>query len=89
MNSKVFYERFSREIAILGLPDELTEKTKAVSKLFGVTRYMANGMLFGQLVPPAEKLDKIAEILDVCSDWLRGATDRKKTYSSRETADTN
>ncbi|KTD76619.1 hypothetical protein [Legionella waltersii] len=88
MNSKVFSQRFNRELATLGFPEELAEKTKAVSKVFGVTRHMANSMIFGHALPDSEQLDKIAEILEVCPSWLSGATDRKKAYSSRETADT-
>jgi hypothetical protein len=88
MNSKVFSQRFNRELATLGFPEELAEKTKAVSKVFGVTRHMANSMIFGHALPNDEQLDKIAEILEVCPSWLCGITDRKKAYSSRETADT-
>lgn len=87
MNSKVFSQRFNRELATLGFPEDLTEKTKAVSKVFGVTRHLANAMIFGHVLPDKEQLDKIAEILEVCPQWLSGTTDRKKAYSGRETAD--
>ncbi|GAN28551.1 TPA: hypothetical protein KLD78_001566 [Legionella pneumophila] len=87
MNSKVFSQRFNRELATLGFPEDLTDKTKAVSKVFGVTRHLANAMIFGHVLPDKEQLDKIAEILEVCPQWLSGATDRKKAYSGRETAD--
>lgn len=86
MNSKVFSQRFNRELSLLGLPEELTEKTKAVAKVFGVTRHLANGMLFGNVLPSDDQMDKIAEILEVCPQWLSGATDRKKAYSPRESA---
>ena len=87
MNSKIFSQRFNRELSALGFPEELAEKTKAVSKVFGVSRHLANSMIFGHMLPKAEELDKIAEILEVCPQWLGGATDRKKTYLSREVAD--
>lgn len=87
MNSKVFSQRFNRELSSLGFPEELNEKTKAVSKVFGVTRHLANGMIFGHVLPALEQLDKIAEVLEVCPQWLGGATDRKKAYPGRETAD--
>ena len=89
MNNKVFSQRFNRELSLLGFPEELTEKTKAVSKVFGVTRHLANAMIFGHLLPSAEQLDKIAEILEVCPHWLGGATDRKKVYSGKESVETN
>lgn len=87
MNSKVFSQRFSRELALLGFPEELQEKTKAVAKVFGVTRHLANAMLFGYLLPPEEDLDNIARILEVCPLWLSGKTDRKKTYTCKEPAE--
>ena len=88
MNSKVFSQRFNRELASLGFPEELAEKIKAVSKVFDVSRHLANSLIFGHVLPDAERLDKIASILEVCPQWLGGTTDRKKAYSSRETADT-
>lgn len=84
MNSKVFSQRFNRELSLLGFPEELAEKTKAVSKVFGVTRHLANAMIFGHLLPNSEQLDKIAEVLEVCPQWLSGTTDRKKAYPGKE-----
>lgn len=87
MNSKIFSQRFNREIALMGLPEELNEKTKAVAKVFGVTRHLANAMIFGHMLPAQDQLDKIAEILEVCPHWLSGKTDKRKAYSGRETVD--
>lgn len=87
MNSKVFSQRFNRELSLLGLPEELSEKTKAVAKVFGVTRHLANAMIFGHMLPSSEQIDKIAEVLEVCPQWLCGITDRKKAYPGREPAD--
>ncbi|MBI2785538.1 MAG: hypothetical protein HYX60_04200 [Legionella longbeachae] len=89
MNSKVFSQRFNRELAALGFPEDLTEKIKAVSKVFSVSRHLANSLIFGHILPETTQLDKIAEILEVCPQWLSGATDRKKTYPSREVADSS
>lgn len=87
MNNKVFSQRFNRELSALGFPEDLNEKIKAVSKVFGVTRHLANSMIFGHIMPSYDTLDKIAEILEVCPQWLGGAVDRKKAYPGRETAD--
>lgn len=84
MNSKVFSQRFNRELSLLGFPEDLNEKTKAVSKVFNVTRHLANAMIFGNMLPSEDQLDKIAEILEVCPQWLSGSTDRKKAYPGRE-----
>jgi hypothetical protein len=85
MNSKVFSQRFNRELSMLGFPDDLNEKIKAISKVFGVTRHLANAMIFGQMLPPESQLDKIAQTLEVCPQWLGGATNRRKAYPERET----
>ena len=85
MNAKVFSQRFNRELASMGLPEELHDKTKAVAKVFGVTRHMANAMIFGHLTPNEEQLDTIASVLEVCPKWLSGISDRKKGYTARET----
>lgn len=87
MNRKVFSQRFNRELLMLGFPEEISEKIKAVAKVFGITRHLANALLFGYLLPSLEQLDKIAKILEVCPQWLSGATDRKKAYFDRETAE--
>ncbi len=87
MNSKVFSQRFNRELSLLGFPEDLAEKTKAVAKVFGVTRHLANAMIFGNMLPREEQLDKIAEILEVCPQWLGGKTERKKAYPGRETTE--
>lgn len=87
MNTKVFSQRFNRELSLLGFPEELVDKTKAVAKVFGVTRHLANAMIFGHVLPSSEQLDKIAEVLEVCPQWLSGATDRKKAWVSKETSD--
>jgi len=81
MNSKTFSQRFNRELSINGFPDDLTEKTKAVAKVFGVSRHLANAMLFGYSLPNLEQLDRIAAILEVCPLWLCGQTERRKAYS--------
>lgn len=81
MNSKTFSQRFNRELSVNGFPDDLTEKTKAVAKVFGVSRHLANAMLFGYSLPNREQLDRIAEVLEVCPLWLSGVTEKRKAYS--------
>ncbi|KTD20178.1 hypothetical protein [Legionella londiniensis] len=87
MNSKVFSQRFNRELALLGFPEDVNEKTKAVAKVFGVTRHLANSMIFGHVLPSPDQIDKIAEILEVCPHWLSGSSDRKKAYPGKESVE--
>lgn len=84
MNVKTFSQRFNRELYAMELPDDLAEKTKAISKVFLVTRHMANAMIFGNIVPPQDQLERIAEILDVCPRWLSGESDKRKSFAERE-----
>ena len=79
MNSKVFAQRFNRELSVLDFPEELTDKIKAVAKVFGVSRHLGNAMIFGHMLPPEEELNKIAQILEVCPEWLSGRTERRKS----------
>ncbi len=85
MSSKIFSQRFNREleIALPSLPDDLNEKTRAIAKVFGVSRHLANAMIFGHMLPGDKELHQIAETLDVCPLWLSGKTDRKKTYMAK------
>lgn len=87
MNSKVFSQRFNRELAGLDFPEELSEKIIAVAKVFDVKRHVANAMIFGHTLPPMDLLVKMARILDVCPQWLGGATDRKKAFPEKELAE--
>lgn len=82
MSSKIFAQRFNRELASLDFPEELTEKIKAVAKVFNVSRHMANAMIFGQMLPSAEQLNQIAQVLEVCPEWLSGRTERRKSTES-------
>jgi hypothetical protein len=84
MNSKLFSQRFNRELALLGFPDELAEKTKAIAKVFKVSRHLANGMIFGQNLPSIDELNRIAEVLEVCPGWLCGKTDKRKAFSAKD-----
>ena len=84
---KVFAQRFNRELSMLGFPEDLSEKIKAVSKVFGVSRHMANGMIFGQALPSHDQIGKIAEVLEICPEWLCGNTNKKKAFIGREVED--
>lgn len=87
MKSKLFSERFNRELTLLDLPDEPGDKIKAVSKVFGISRHLANALILGHLLPSEAQLDQIAEILEVCPQWLCGNVDKKKAYSRRGIAE--
>lgn len=80
MNMKLFSQRFNRELAGLGFPEEFSEKMKAITKVFGVNQHTANNLIFGHALPSGPLLDKIASVLEVCPHWLTGQTDKKRSY---------
>ena len=77
MNNKIFSQRLNRELALLGFPDEMHQKINAVSKVFHVSKHLANAMLFGNTIPSDAHLQRIAEILEVSPQWLTGSENRK------------
>ena len=79
MNSKVFSERFNKELSYLSFPDRLSEKAAAVAKVFGIKPFKANAIILGDASPSEDELTKIAEILEVCPNWLCGKKDSKKS----------
>ncbi|OGV28012.1 MAG: hypothetical protein A3F18_04995 [Legionellales bacterium RIFCSPHIGHO2_12_FULL_37_14] len=83
MNSKVFAQRFNRELNLLGFPDEVNDKIKAICKVFDINRHTANGLIFGNTLPSIDLLDKIASVLEVCPHWLSGKVDKRKTYLAK------
>ena len=87
MNKKVFSQRFNRELSSMGLPEDSHEKVKAMSKVFGISRHLANAMIFGHSLPSDEQLDKIARVLEVCPQWLSGVADKKKVYAPSDKAE--
>lgn len=88
MKNKVFAERFNRELTLLDLPEDQSDKLKAVAKVFGVSRHLANAMILGHMSPSEIELNRIAEVLEVCPQWLCGNADKKKSYSRRESTET-
>ncbi len=84
MTNKTFAERFNRELAQFGLPEEKNEKLRAMAKVFKISGYLANEFILGHSIPTDEQLEKIASVLDVCPQWLCGKTEKKKSVSRRE-----
>lgn len=82
MNSKLFSQRFNRELALIGFPEDPAEKMKAITKVFQVNQHIATNLIFGHTLPSPQLLDKIASVLEVCPKWLSGQTDKKRVYHS-------
>jgi hypothetical protein len=87
MDRKVFSQRFNSELAVLGFPEHISDKAKAVSKVFEVSTHLATAMIYGQILPSTTQIAKIADILEVCPQWLSGVTEKKKVSSKREVVD--
>lgn len=87
MNTKIFSERFNRELMLLDLPEDPSDKIKAVAKVFGISRHLANAFILGHMSPNESQLHQIAEVLEICPQWLSGQTEKKKAYARRESAE--
>jgi hypothetical protein len=83
MSTKVFSQRFNRELSTLGFPDDPAGKIEAIAKVFGISRHLANAMVFGHGLPSPAQVQTIAEVLEVCPQWLMGKTEKKSVSSVR------
>lgn len=84
MNSKVFSQRFNRELELLRFPTDPRERVDAVAKVFGVKPYLANNIIFGEISLTKDQLYNIARILDVCPHFLSGLTEKRKAFPEKE-----
>jgi len=72
MTKKIFTERLNQELDALGAPQLMTERVQACSKLFELPRYQAHALLTGINGIDSDSIEKVAEILEVKTEWLMG-----------------
>jgi len=72
MTNKLFAERLNKELDSIGLPQRSEERIDAFSKLVKVPKFKAEAYLNGITIPDADILSRMAEELEVNSDWLIG-----------------
>lgn len=72
MSNKLFAERLNQALDDIGVPTLLTARVEAFAKLVDIPRYKAESMLNGQVVVEEDKLQWIAQELEVTLEWLLG-----------------
>ncbi len=72
MGNKQFSERLNQELDKIDVPKPTEERIDAFSKLIKIPRFKAEAILNGQVPFDAALLAKIAQELEVNSDWLVG-----------------
>lgn len=72
MSNKKLTERLHNELDALGVPTLITERVQVCSKLFGLPKFKIEALLHGGVVLDADSMQKIAEELEVSSEWLLG-----------------
>lgn len=78
MTNRKLTERLNAELDSIGMPEHMTERVQACSKMFHVPRFKVEAMLFGRANIDSTVVNKVASELDVSADWLLGTADTKK-----------
>ena len=84
MTNKLFADRLNKELDAIGVPQRSEERIDAFSKLVKVPKFKAEAFLNGITVPDAELLTRIAEELEVSSDWLIGKDEPRHKKKQEE-----
>jgi len=77
MPNKRFSERLNGELDDIDVPQSAAERIEAFSKLVKIPKFKAEAILSGATTPDVELLNRIADELEVSSEWLLGKTDNK------------
>lgn len=77
MLHKKFLERFNKELDAIGLPETRSERIEALAKLVHISKFKAEAILDGAMLPEEPLLSVLAGELEVNADWLIGKDDSK------------
>jgi hypothetical protein len=80
MPNKVLTERLNNELDKLGVPNLMTERVQACSKLFRLPKFKVEALLNGVIAIDSNSMNKIADELGVSSDWLLGGIGAKTKH---------
>ncbi len=78
-NNKLLNERLNHELDEIGVPALMTERVQACSKLFNLPKFKIEALLNG-VVFDSSSLQKIADELEVSTNWLLGQAKRKTQH---------
>jgi len=68
------------ELDELGVPALMTERVQACSKMFQLPKFKIEALLRGIVALDANTMQRIADELEVSSDWLFGDAKEKATH---------
>jgi hypothetical protein len=72
MINKRFAERLNKELDNIGMPEQTDERIEALSKMLKIHKFQSASYLNGQMIPPKNILEQLAQELEVKTDWLIG-----------------
>ncbi|MFT4058008.1 MAG: hypothetical protein QM652_00505 [Legionella sp.] len=72
MSNKKLTERLNYELDELGVPTLIIERIQACTKLFKLPAFQIEALLNGVVACNSEKIQQIADVLEVSKDWLMG-----------------
>lgn len=75
MSNRMFSERLNQALDEIEAPEELEERVDALSKLIHITKFKADALISGKLMPDPICLNLLAEQLEVDPEWLLGKID--------------
>ncbi|CAM2920748.1 Uncharacterised protein [Legionella steigerwaltii] len=79
MSNKKLTERLNYELDELGVPELMTERVQACSKMFQLPKFKIEALLYGVALDD-NTMQRIADELEVSTDWLFGATKEKTRH---------
>ncbi|CAM2885547.1 Uncharacterised protein [Legionella steigerwaltii] len=72
MSNKKLTERLNQELDELGVPELMTERVQVCAKLFQLPKFKIEALLHGVVALDCNSMQKIADELEVSTDWLFG-----------------
>ncbi|WP_412757812.1 hypothetical protein [Legionella bozemanae] len=79
MSNKKLTERLHYELDELGVPALMTERVQACSKMFELPKFKIEALLHGVALDNTI-MQKIADELEVSTDWLFGVAQEKTKH---------
>lgn len=72
MAHKLFAERLNKALDNIDVPEQREERIDALCKLLKIHRFQAESFIDGIIIPNEMLLTKMAQELEVTSEWLLG-----------------
>lgn len=80
MTNKQFSERLNKELDAIGMPQHMSERTKAFARFAKLPKFKAQTLLNGAMNPDDLILQLLADELEVEQDWLIGKSDKRTKH---------